>query len=131
MPNEREAKALAGQDEIESAIQNLSALVPLLVIKRGSRGALIVYHGERIEQDAVPVSFVDAVGAGDSFNAGFLHGYVHGWSIERCLQIGNVAGAFSTTTVGGTAAFRDRKSIEEFFEAHAPGILSQTLNNLR
>src|SRR5450631_796165 len=126
MPNEREAKALASEDEIEPAIQYLSALVPLLVVKRGSRGASVVDHGGRIEQDAVGVSSVDAVGAGDSFNAGFLHGYVHGWPIERCLQIGNLAGAYSTTKVGGTAAFRDRKSMEGFFEAHIPGVFSRT-----
>lgn len=122
MPNEREAMALAREDEIERAIRNLSALVPLLVVKRGSRGALVVDHGRRIEQAAVRVSWIDAVGAGDSFNAGFLHGYVHGWPTERCLKMGNLAGAYSTTRIGGTAAFRDRKSMEGFFEAHAPGI---------
>ncbi len=118
--------ALAHEDEIERAIQNLSARVPLLVVKRGSRGALFVDHGMRIEQAAVGVSSIDAVGAGDSFNAGFLHGYVHGWPMERCLQIGNLAGAYSTTRIGGTAAFRDRKSMVSFFEAQAPGIFGQT-----
>ncbi len=126
MPNEREAMALAREDEIERAIQNLSALVPLLVVKRGSRGALVVDRGRRIEQDAVRVSWIDAVGAGDSFNSGFLHGYVHGWSVEKCLKVGNLAGAYSTTRIGGTAAFRDRKSMEFFFEAHAPGIVGRT-----
>jgi sugar/nucleoside kinase (ribokinase family) len=125
MPNEREAKALANEEEIEPAIAKLSAFVPLLVVKRGSRGASIVDRGRRIEQGAVGVSFLDAVGAGDSFNAGFLHGYVHRWSVERCLQLGNLAGAYSTTRVGGTAAFRDRKSMEGFFEAHSPGLFSQ------
>lgn len=125
MPNEREAKALAHEEEIEPAIAKLSALVSLLVVKRGSRGATVVSSGRRIEQQAVGVSFVDAVGAGDSFNAGFLHGYVHRWPIERCLQLGNLAGAYSTTRVGGTAAFRDRKSMEGFFEAHSPGLFSQ------
>lgn len=125
MPNERETKALAQEEEIEAAIQKLSATVPLLVVKRGSRGASVVDHGERIDQDAVRVPFVDAVGAGDSFNAGFLHGYIHGWPIERCLQLGNLAGAYSTTKVGGTAAFRERRSMERFFETHAPGLFIQ------
>ncbi len=123
MPNEREAKALAGEAEIEPAIQKLSALVPLLVLKRGSRGASVVDQDGRIEQHAVPVSSIDAVGAGDSFNAGFLHGYVHRWPIEKCLQLGNLAGAYSTTKVGGTAAFRDLRSMEVFCELHAPGLL--------
>lgn len=126
MPNERETKALARVDEIDQAIQSLSALVPLLVVKRGSRGAAVVSHDGRIERDALKVSSVDAVGAGDSFNAGFLHGYVHRWPIERCLQMGNLAGAYSTTKVGGTAAFCNRKSMEQFFDAHAPGVFTRT-----
>jgi len=126
MPNERETKALARDDEFDRAIQNLSARVPVLVVKKGSRGALVVHDGALIERDAVRVRSVDAVGAGDSFNAGFLHGYVHGWPIERCLKIGNLAGAYSTTKVGGTAAFRERKSMEDFFETHAPGVFTQT-----
>jgi sugar/nucleoside kinase (ribokinase family) len=47
------------------------------------------------------------VGAGDSFDAGFLSGFVHGADLESCLRKGNLAGALSTTRPGGTEAFRD------------------------
>jgi sugar/nucleoside kinase (ribokinase family) len=125
MPNEREAQALAGEDDLDSALDRLSEMVPVVVVKRGARGAIAIDHHRRFSQAAVKVSTVDAVGAGDSFNAGFLHGYVHGWPIERCLQIGNLAGAYSTTQIGGTAAFQDRGLMEAFFSLHAPGLYNR------
>jgi sugar/nucleoside kinase (ribokinase family) len=125
MPNEREAKALSGEESLDLAIDRLSRLVPVLVVKRGALGAVAVDRGKRQQQAAVDVLPVDAVGAGDSFNAGFLHGYLSGWPIERCLQIGNLAGAYSTTQIGGTSAFRDKRSMEQFFNSHAPGLYSR------
>jgi sugar/nucleoside kinase (ribokinase family) len=61
------------------------------------------------------VEAVDAVGAGDSFDAGFLHEYVRGADLTTCLTAGNLAGAFSTTRPGGTEAFRDAKYRALFF----------------
>jgi sugar/nucleoside kinase (ribokinase family) len=122
MPNEREAMALSGKESVESAIAQLSRLVPVLVVKRGSLGAVVLDHGKRIERPAFNVTPVDAVGAGDSFNAGFLHGYLNNWAMERCLLSGNLAGAFSTTRIGGTSAFREKRLMEQFFEMHAPGL---------
>jgi sugar/nucleoside kinase (ribokinase family) len=125
MPNEREAKALTGEDSLEVAMERLSRVVPVVVVKRGGMGAMVADHGIRLERAAVTVSPVDAVGAGDSFNAGFLHGYLQGWPMERCLQIGNLAGAYSTTQIGGISAFRDKRLMEEFFDLHAPGLHSR------
>jgi sugar/nucleoside kinase (ribokinase family) len=122
MPNEREAMALSGEDSLDRAISRLSRLVPIVVVKRGGLGAIVVESGNRFEQSAFQVQPVDAVGAGDSFNAGFLHGYLKAWPMERCLQMGNLAGAYSTTQIGGTSAFRDQKVMEAFFCSHAPGL---------
>jgi len=70
---------------------------------------------ERIISPALRVEAVDAVGAGDSFDAGFLHEYVRGADLAACLAAGNLAGAFSTTRPGGTEAFRDAKYRAQFF----------------
>jgi sugar/nucleoside kinase (ribokinase family) len=56
---------------------------------------------------------VDAVGAGDSFNSGFLHAWLRGWTIERALAHGNLTGAWSTSAAGGVSAFRDAKMLRE------------------
>jgi len=60
---------------------------------------------------------VDTVGAGDSFDAGFLHEYVRGSELVKCLASGNKAGALSTTRPGGTEAFRDSAHREKFLHS--------------
>jgi sugar/nucleoside kinase (ribokinase family) len=67
------------------------------------------------------VTAVDPVGAGDSFDAGFLHEYLHGADVQSCLDAGNLTGALSTTCPGGTEAFRDRAYVEGFIRRHSSG----------
>ncbi|MFZ0758604.1 MAG: sugar kinase [Candidatus Sulfotelmatobacter sp.] len=118
LPNEREAQKAAGSGDLETAIRKLAALVPLVVVKLGREGAIAQRGTDRFLSPALTVDAVDAVGAGDSFDAGFLHQYVHGADLATCLRLGNLAGAFSTTRSGGTEAFRDAKYREQFFKEH-------------
>jgi sugar/nucleoside kinase (ribokinase family) len=118
LPNEREAQKAAGVSDLEAAVKKLAAMVPLVVVKCGREGAMAQRGTERIVSEAVSVEAVDAVGAGDSFDAGFLHRYVQGAELSACLAAGNRAGAFSTTRPGGTEAFRDARHREEFFREH-------------
>jgi sugar/nucleoside kinase (ribokinase family) len=115
LPNEREACKAAGTEDLEEAICKLSAQVPLLVVKKGREGAIAQRGKERVEGPAQKVDPVDTVGAGDSFDAGFLHQYVRGADLETCLASGNLAGALSTTRPGGSEAFRDAAHRERFF----------------
>jgi sugar/nucleoside kinase (ribokinase family) len=121
MPNEREAPKAAGVGDLETAIKKLAAMVPLVVVKLGREGAIAQRGTERFVSPALRVDAVDAVGAGDSFDAGFLHQYVRGADLSTCLVAGNLAGAFSTTRSGGTEAFRDAKYREQFFKEHGSG----------
>jgi sugar/nucleoside kinase (ribokinase family) len=115
LPNEREACKAAGTDDLEGAIHKLSELVPLVVVKLGRKGALAQRGDERVTSPPEEVVAVDTVGAGDSFDAGFLHEYVRGSDLPSCLASGNRAGALSTTRPGGTEAFRDADHREKFF----------------
>jgi sugar/nucleoside kinase (ribokinase family) len=121
MPNEREAQKAAGVNDLEGAVRKLSAIVPLVVVKMGSEGALAQRGSERFVSPARRVDFVDAVGAGDSFDAGFLHEYLRGGDLPECLGAGNLAGAFSTTRTGGIDAFRDAAYRQTFFAEHRIG----------
>lgn len=114
LPNEREACKAAGTEDLEEAVKKLSKLVPLLVVKVGPKGSWAQRGSERFTSPPVSVTPVDTVGAGDSFDAGFLHEYLRGSDIAKCLASGNRAGALSTTRPGGTEAFRDAAHREAF-----------------
>jgi len=116
--NRREACKIAGTDDLEPAIHQLSRLVPIVVVKLGPNGAIAQRGNQKLECPGVKVDAVDPVGAGDSFDAGFLHQYVRGADLATCLCWGNLAGALSTTRPGGTEAFRQRDHRERFFRAH-------------
>lgn len=118
MPNERELLGISGETNFENAVKAISQLVPMLVIKRGSEGALVVHNGNRYASPAIPVEVVDAVGAGDSFNSGFLHAYINDGDIPECLEFGNLCGAYSTTASGGTQSFNDAARMRAFFIQH-------------
>ena len=126
LPNEREACKIARTDNLHRAAKIMSEKVRLVVIKRGADGALARRGSEVFSASAIPVDFVDAIGAGDSFDAGFLHRYIRGARIEDCLQFGNIAGALSATRAGGTAAFRDAEYRARFLNERlaSPGATS-------
>ena len=115
LPNEREACKAAGTEDLEAAISKLSELVPLVVVKLGRKGAIAQHGNERFTSPARVVEAVDTVGAGDSFDAGFLHQYVRGADIATCLSSGNLSGALSTTRPGGTEAFRESEHRNKLF----------------
>jgi len=105
LPNVREACRVTGEQDPEKAIAILRDMVPLLVVKRGAQGASAYAGALSWEVPAYEVQVVDAIGAGDSFNAGFLHGYLQQWPIDKCLRFGALTGAWSTKAAGGTGAF--------------------------
>lgn len=118
LPNEREAMKIAGTEDLETAIETLAKLVPLLVVKLGRHGALAQRGNERFVSPALQVDAIDPVGAGDSFDAGFLHQYLRGADLAACLASGNLAGALSTTRPGGTEAFHDAEHRERFLQKY-------------
>jgi sugar/nucleoside kinase (ribokinase family) len=118
LPNEREALGISGASDVEVALEGLGAKVEILVIKRGSRGAIALRNGQRFNAPPVAVSMVDPVGAGDSFDAGFLHQFLHGEDLNECLRFGNLCGAYSTTAKGGTEAFGNAQRLNAFFAQH-------------
>jgi sugar/nucleoside kinase (ribokinase family) len=107
LPNDREAKKIAGTEDLSRAINFLAGLAKVVVVKRGSAAAICRSGEEQVSLVPPTVTSVDDVGAGDSFAAGFIHQFVKGAKLEDCLAYANMAGAYSTTKEGGTEAFRD------------------------
>jgi sugar/nucleoside kinase (ribokinase family) len=119
LPNAREACKLAQVEDVERAAELLSRKVNILVVKRGPQGALAISSEGRWEALPPKVDSIDHVGAGDSFDAGFIHEFIRGKSIEDCLKFGNIVGALSVTRSGGTEAFREAQHRDAFLRTHA------------
>jgi sugar/nucleoside kinase (ribokinase family) len=120
LPNEREAMKISRCDNLETAIARLTEMVPLVVVKLGAQGAVACRGAARQHCDALKLdAVVDPVGAGDSFDAGFLSEYVRGADLGTCLRKGNLTGALSVTRPGGTEAFRDSAYRDRFLRERA------------
>jgi sugar/nucleoside kinase (ribokinase family) len=104
LPNQNEALAISRASTLEDALKDLSRRCHAVAIKCGRDGALARRDGEIARVPALPVQVVDAVGAGDSFDAGFLYGWLHGWSLDRSLALASACGSLSTRAAGGTSA---------------------------
>lgn len=104
LPNEAEAMKLAGSLDLETAVTRLSTIVPTLAVKCGATGGIGYQGGERVALRPFPVQVVDTVGAGDSFNAGFLYGFIHRWPLAQSLALALACGSLSTQAPGGTTA---------------------------
>lgn len=114
LPNEVELMNLSGAGDWKEALDQLSEIGNTIVVKLGSRGAAYLKDGEINQvQPYKNDSVVDAIGAGDSFNAGFIKKFIEGSPIEECVQFGNLIGALSTTSSGGTGAFSDWEVLQE------------------
>lgn len=118
LPNEAEACRIARRDTVEKALQVLSERVPCIAAKCGARGALVQTGKELFRVSSVTVHPVDTIGAGDSFDAGFLYAYLRGLNPRECAAAGNITGALSTLRPGGTEAFRDVSLRDQFLRHH-------------
>ncbi len=116
-PNEDEFLNIAKASTIEEAISKFQPWLTdaAIVIKQGPEGAAYCTGSEI---GSVPGYInnepVDTVGAGDSFDAGFIYRYLKGYSIKECIRFGNITGAFSTTSPGGTAAIKSLNHVHNY-----------------
>ena len=106
LPNEAEATRIAREPDPEAAARALLAMgARVVAVKLGAAGAIAVTaDGRRAACPALPVEPVDATGAGDSFDAGFVAAWLAGRPLEACLALGVACGSLSTRGVGGTAS---------------------------
>jgi sugar/nucleoside kinase (ribokinase family) len=103
-PNKTEALSITGSDDIEYAAKQLASQSTLAVIKLGAEGAMLQNSAKTIFASTLRVNVLDTIGAGDSFDAGFLYGYLNHWELEKSLRLATACGALSTQGAGGTAA---------------------------
>jgi sugar/nucleoside kinase (ribokinase family) len=100
--NEEESIYLTGSVDIERALDYLLDFSQVVVIKRGSAGAIAKARGfDSISLPAVAATVVDTTGAGDSFAAGFIASYSKNRDLTAALQAGAELAADCVAIVGG------------------------------
>jgi sugar/nucleoside kinase (ribokinase family) len=104
LPNENEAIAITGEVSPENALRSLNQHCETVVIKRGSHGALARQGDDTFSASAISVELIDSIGAGDSFDAGFLYGWLNKWKMDDALLLATACGSLSTRSAGGTSA---------------------------
>ncbi|HNY95204.1 MAG TPA: sugar kinase [Flexilinea sp.] len=115
LPNMTELMAISGEKDPDSAIRHLTKNRNLLVaVKNGEDGAFAEKDKVRYSAETIQVKPIDTTGAGDSFDAGFLFGFLNGLGIEKSLRIGCICGALSTLGIGGTSTQAGREDLTKF-----------------
>lgn len=112
--NETELELTTGSGDIEQGLGQLTTDSTLAVVKLGARGAAALDASGVIDRvPAMEVDVVDTTGAGDSFNAGFLHAWLRDSSLAEALRCGVVCGSLSTRGMGGCEAQPDAIQLQE------------------
>lgn len=118
MPNENELRALTGIDDMHAAVDKLRSCANTIIVKSGREGAFLWSGDDYIHQPAfLNPRVVDAIGAGDSFCAGFIHRFIQGKDLRSCLEFAALTGAINTTKAGGTAAFESLARVKDVAES--------------
>lgn len=110
LPNETELKRIAGTKDMETALKLLCAHIPILVVKRGESGGMACSDGRVFSAPALNLDVVDTTGAGDSFDAGFIFGYLSRWDLPRSLAFASICGSLAVRAIGATSS---QATIEE------------------
>jgi sugar/nucleoside kinase (ribokinase family) len=106
LPNITELRAFTGGTTVSSCVQAISTYANIIAVKHGEAGAYI-WDGQALfhQPSFTQTDIADCIGAGDSFNAGFICQYIRKRSLPQCAEYAALAGAVNTTAPGGTTAF--------------------------
>src|SRR5690606_18936741 len=101
LPNETEAAHIARKDDVREALKELANAAKQVVVKCGAEGAMGMDENGLVRQPGFNVIPVDTTGAGDSFNAGYIYGFLNGHGLGKSMLYGNACGSINVTHVGG------------------------------
>ncbi|HWY30250.1 MAG TPA: carbohydrate kinase family protein [Candidatus Acidoferrum sp.] len=117
LPNEKEASLMTRQTDVDEVFSVCAHHgVNRLVIKLGASGAAMRNRGATIRSSAIAASVVDTTGAGDAFNAGFIHAFLAGLPDQTCLERGIICGSLSTRQAGSLAALPDLSEVLKYHD---------------
>jgi sugar/nucleoside kinase (ribokinase family) len=122
LANAHEITACTGLRNLEQACSALLAAgAGTVVVKRGIEGASAFTRAGRIDASGFAVKTDFTVGAGDAFNAGFLHAVLTDGRVDRALRFANAVAALVVQAKNGVLGSPDAKEVCAFLARHARG----------
>lgn len=118
--NEHEARALTGL-EPEKALDLLSGLCEITVLKVGADGSRIKRSDRTIAINSFPVKCNDTTGAGDLYASGFLYGFSRDLDLEKCGLIGSYLAGKIIEIVGARLNFKEFTEVKKEIAALIAG----------
>ncbi|MEK6396984.1 MAG: PfkB family carbohydrate kinase, partial [Terriglobus sp.] len=115
-PNEHEAKAITGTRSATQALEKLVTWARVPVVKLDGGGAMLHAEGRTYRRAAPPLPVVDATGASDAFDGGFLHAFLRGAEWEECLRVGNICSSLSATQPGGPGGLPSEREMRHWMD---------------
>ncbi|MGI0060496.1 MAG: carbohydrate kinase family protein, partial [Nitrosotalea sp.] len=115
LPNEEEIKQVAQKESLDAALEEvINKGAELIVVKMGAKGCRIKSRTEDMIIPGFNIVPITTVGAGDTFNAGFVSQYVMGKSLEECARFANACAAVKVSE----NKFPELSEVEKFLVAH-------------
>lgn len=105
--NEEEARAFTGKEDPGDALEDISGMCKIAVVKIGKQGSLIKEGGLRYKIAPIEANCIDTTGAGDLYASGFFYGLTHGQPVEICGKMGSITSGKIVEVIG--AKMDDRK----------------------
>ena len=112
LPNEVEVTAITRRFNVADALRQLENGRTRVIAKLGPQGCMTLEGGQPLAVPAFRIDPVDTTGAGDSFDAGFLHAWLRGMPVLESLRWGAACGSLSTRGLGGTGRQADSAEAE-------------------
>jgi sugar/nucleoside kinase (ribokinase family) len=103
----------------EAALEELASQVGVVAVKLGKHGALIARGRERVQVAAETAEAIDTTGAGDSWAAGFLAGYLRGLPLRQCGRLGSLSGAAVVQVMGAQLPRHSWLAVKGYLDAWA------------
>ena len=113
--NEEEAKAFTGK-EPEDALEEISQMCDIAVVKIGSKGSMVKRGNEKVMVGIVKTNAIDTTGAGDLYAAGFLYGLLNNKSLLVCGNLGALLAARVIEVAGAKITDERWKEIKRYLE---------------
>lgn len=112
LPNDQEARFISRAGSVDEAMRVFQDIgITITAIKQGAAGATAIAPGERFTCVLPAAAGGDSIGAGDSFDAGFLAGWLRGLRLDQCLRIASHCGREVASQTGGLRGQPDWKKV--------------------